>query len=354
MINHYIANFDFDHYMITLSDLEKYDPSKMYNIYDQWPQIAKKAYEANFENMSFGKINHIVFVGMGGSGAIGDLFSSILSKSKIHVSLVKGYLLPKTIDKNTLVIITSVSGNSVEPITVLESAQKLNCSLIVFSSGGKLEVLCKKKNIIYRKIESIHSPRASLIRYVYSMLNILNSILPITKNEVIESISELENMYKKISSENLSNSNPAINLAKWISEITMIYYPYGLQSAAIRFKDSLQENAKSHAMVEDIIEACHNSMVSWEIPSVVKPILIRGQDDYFKTKERWNIVKKYFVENKIDFFEINSIDGNILSKIVCLIYLLDYSSIYKAVICHVDPSPVKSIDFIKTNLTKNS
>jgi glucose/mannose-6-phosphate isomerase len=49
---------------------------------------------------------------MGSSGAIGDLFSSILSKSEIHVTLVNGYLLPRTVDKNTLVIVTSGSGNT--------------------------------------------------------------------------------------------------------------------------------------------------------------------------------------------------------------------------------------------------
>ena len=64
---------------------------------------------------------------MGGSGAIGDLFSAILSKTDIHVSLVKGYLLPKTVDKNTLVIVTSVSGNTDETLTVLESTKKINC-----------------------------------------------------------------------------------------------------------------------------------------------------------------------------------------------------------------------------------
>ena len=33
-----------------------------------------------------------------------------------------------------------------------------------------------------------------------------------------------------------------------------------------------------------------------------------------------------------------------------LIYLLDYTSIYKAVISKIDPTPVKSIDFIKSRL----
>jgi glucose/mannose-6-phosphate isomerase len=333
--------------MIAFSELEKYDPSEMHKIYDQWPEIAKKAYHYDYEEIFFEGINHIIFVGMGGSGSIGDLFSSILSKTKIHVSLVKGYLLPKTIDKNTLIIITSVSGNSVEPLVVLDSAMKLDCSLIAFSSGGKIEKYCKENKLTYRKIKSFHSPRASLIQYVFSMLKILHSILPISEIEITESINELNIINKKISSHNLSDSNPAIEIAEWISGIPLIYYPYGLESSAIRFKSSLQENSKSHAMIEDVIESCHNGIIAWEKPSIVKPILLRGQDDYVKTKERWNILKQYFNENDIDFKEIYSVKGNILTKILCLFYLLDYVSIYYAILNQQDPTPVKSIDYIK-------
>ena len=349
-VNHYIATYDFDDYMITISDLEKYDPSGMHKVYDQWPQIANESFNTEIEKISFDKIDHIVFAGMGGSGAIGDLFSSVLSKSDIHVSLVKGYLLPKTVDKNTLVVVTSVSGNSKESIAILESAKKLDCSLIAFSSGGKMEDICSKNNINFRKIEFIHSPRASFIKYVYSMLNVLSSILPISKNEIDESINHLNQICVQIGSKNLSDTNTAINLGKWITGIPLIYFPHGLESAAIRFKSSLQENAKIHAISEDVIEACHNGIIAWEKKSVVQPILIRGKDDYIKTKERWNIIIKYFMENKIDFFEINSISGNILSKIIVLIYLLDYSSIYKAVMNEIDPTPVKSIDYIKNHI----
>ena len=42
-----------------------------------------------------------------------------------------------------------------------------------------------------------------------------------------------------------------------------------------------------------------------------------------------------------------SVNGSILSKIINLIYLLDYATIYKSILDGVDPSPVKSIDFIK-------
>jgi len=336
--------------MITLSDLQKFDPSGMYKVYDMWPKIVREAYELESESISFDNINHIVFVGMGGSGAVGDLFSSILSKSKIHVSLVKGYLLPSTVDKNTLLIITSISGNSVEPLTILESAKNLDCPLVAFSSGGRMEEFCKKNNLEHRKIGYIHSPRSSLVKYVYSMLKILGPILPITKDEITQSIEELEIIQKNISSDNLSETNPAIELADWISGIPMIYYPHGLQSAAIRFKSSLQENAKSHAIIEDVIEASHNNIVSWEKPSIVQPILIQGKDDYIKTKERWGIFEQYFLENKIDYKKVTSVSGNILSKIIVLYYLFDYCAIYKAIMNGTDPTPVKSIDFVKSKL----
>ena len=111
--------------MLLIKDnLEKNDSDGMHNVYDEWPRIARDAYNSEPEPVDFKDIDHVVFSGMGGSGTIGDLFSSILSKTNVHTTVVKGYELPKTVDKNTLVVITSVSGNTVETITTLESATK--------------------------------------------------------------------------------------------------------------------------------------------------------------------------------------------------------------------------------------
>lgn len=329
--------------------MDKIDTQGMYKIYDLWPQMAKNSY-GNNDPMDYKNIDHIVFAGMGGSGAIGDIFSAILSKSNIHVSLVKGYHLPKTVDANTLVVTISVSGNTIEALTILGSAKKTDCKLIGFSSGGKMEKYCKKNKIEFRNIPQIHSPRASFVSYVYSTLGTLNSVIPIKKHDIIESFSKISKTSKQIGSQNLSKSNPSLDLAKWISGIPLIYYPWGLQAAAIRFKNSLQENAKSHAMIEDVIESCHNGIVSWERPSAVKPILLQGRNDYVKTKERWKILEEYFEKNNIAYREVMSVNGSILSKLMCLIYLLDYTSIYYAVLNNTDPSPVNSIDFVKARL----
>jgi len=287
---------------------------------------------------------------MGGSGTVGDLFSSVLSKTNIHTTVVKGYELPNTIDKNTLVVATSVSGNTIETITTLESANKKNCKVIAFSSGGMIESFCTKNNIEFRKLPQIHSPRASFPSYVYSILKTLNSIIPITKQDIINSLEQLEHTYEEISSTNLDDSNPSVNLANWITGTPVIYYPHGLETVAIRFKNSLQENAKTHAISENVVESSHNGIVSWERPSNMVPIMIEGKDDHIKTKERWKILREYFEVNNIKYNEIQSVDGNILSKVMCLIYTLDYSTIYYAVQLGIDPSPIRSIDFIKDRL----
>ena len=333
-----------------IKTIEKIDKQKMYKVYDKWPEIAKNSFESQKDTENFENIEHIVFGGMGGSGAIGDMFASILSKTKIHVNIVKGYLLPETVNSNTLVVIVSVSGNTIETISLLKSAKKIDTKIIAFSSGGKIQEYCTKNNIKHILVPKFHSPRATFPSFLYTMLKVLYQTLEIKKDNIIDSIKKLEILQRKINSLNLTENNASLNLAKSIKLIPIIYYPFGLQSASIRFKNSLQENAKMHAACEDVIEASHNGIVSWEKKSDVMPILIRGSEDHIKTKERYEILKEFFIEKKIKYEEIISVEGNILSKLITLIYLLDYATIYKAIIDNIDPSPVNAINFIKNEL----
>ena len=328
-------------------DLEKYDLQRMYKIYDEWPEIARNTWESDLEIIHFDDLNHIVFAGMGGSGAIGEIFASILSKSKIHVSVINGYHLPSTVDSNTLVIPISVSGNTDETLTILESANLLKCKIIAFTAGGQIQEYCEEKKIKFQQISEDHSPRGSFVRYLYSILKILQSTLKIKSSDVNQSIEILENMKKNISSQNLTNSNSAISLAEWISGIPIIYYPWGLQSAAVRFKNSLNENGKIHVINEDIVKATHNDIVAWMKESNVTPIIISGPDDYHKTKKIWEKFKTFLKERNISYYQINTIDGSILTKLVYLIYLCDYASIYFSILNETDPSPVEPIKYFK-------
>ena len=335
---------------LNISTMEKIDSEKIFQIYDKWPEIAEKSFNLDIETEDFENIDHIVFAGMGGSGTIGDIFESILSKKKIHVNVVKGYLLPKTVDRNTLVVIVSVSGNSAETLAILKSSKKLGSKIITFCSGGKMQKYCKENKIKCKIIPKFHSPRATLPSYLYTILKVLHKTLKIKEDDIYESIKELKKLNKKINSSNLKNENPSLNLANWIKTIPVIYYPLGLKSVAIRFKNSLQENSKMHVLTENVIEASHNGIVSWSEKADVIPILIRGFDDQETTKQRWGILKEYFEYKNIEYQEIISKEGNILTKIICMIYLLDYSSIFLAINRGIDPTPVDAIDFVKNKL----
>ena len=333
-----------------IDDIDKIDTKKIYEIYDKWPEIARESFVKQIKKFDVQDIDHIVFAGMGGSGSIGDVIGAILSKEDVHVSNVKGYVLPKTVDSKTLIVTTSVSGNTRETMTVLEKAKKSPAKIAAFSSGGMIKEYCQRNNIFHQEISMIHSPRASFTNFLYGIINTLETILPIKRSDVLESISILDITKKNISSENLTESNDSLKLAQFVKEIPCLYYPAGLQSAAIRFKNSLQENAKMHVIAEDVIESCHNGIVAWKKNSDVYPILIKGQDDYIKTKERWSILEEFFDKKGIKYFSVNSVNGNILSKIMNLVYIFDYATVYFSILNSIDPSPVDAIDYIKSRL----
>ena len=322
----------------------------MYKVYDDWPLIAREQYESEIEEIDFDKVSHVIFAGMGGSGAIGDIFSAILSKTDIHVDVVKGYQLPKTVNSESVVVTTSISGNTEETLNILHEARTRRSRIIAFSNGGKMEQFCSKEKINFRKVSMIHSPRASFPTFLYAMIKTLRPFLSIDKTDVSKSLNILEKQKRLISSQNLTKTNPALDIAAWISNIPLIYYPWGLQAASIRFKNSLQENSKIHAITEDVIEACHNGIVSWTRNSDIQPILIQGSNDHKKTIQRWKILKEFFEIKNIRYKEIHSIEGGILSKLINLIYLFDYVSIYRAILSEIDPTPVEPIDFIKKKL----
>jgi Predicted phosphosugar isomerases len=249
---------------MNIEQLQKIDTKKMYQVYDNWSEIARDSLNNNPKKLEVRGINHIIFSGMGGSGSIGDVISSILSKEDIHVTVVKGYHLPTNLNSNTLVVTISVSGNTKETLSILENAKKSDAKIAAFSSGGVMEEFCKSNNIFHQKIEAIHSPRASFPKFLFIILKSLEQIIPIKSEDLTDAVNELEKTKKIIFSGNLKEGNISLELAEWIKDIPLIYYPWGLESAAIRFKNSLQENSKLHVITEDVVEACHNGVVAWE------------------------------------------------------------------------------------------
>ena len=83
-----------------------------------------------------------------------------------------------------------------------------------------MEDYCEKNSVDYYKIEKEHSPRASFIGFLYSTLNILEPIIPISKNEIGESIISLSHTKKEIDSNNLNERNSSFG-----PDLVVLWYP---------------------------------------------------------------------------------------------------------------------------------
>ena len=320
------------------------DAGGIYSAYDAWPEMASEAYEGSPGAIDASGVNHVVFAGMGGSGALGDFAAALMSGLDMHVSMVKGYNLPRTADAETLVVCSSVSGNTSETLTVLEKAAAASCRTLSFSSGGAMRDYCRRNSLPHRTVKASHSPRASFASFLYGILAALGDVAGTGPRDVAESVRVMERTRADVTRE---GPNPARDLAEWLTGMPVVYYPWGFKAAAVRFKNSLQENAKSHAIVEDVLEASHNGIVAWESPSAARPVIIRGPDDNPKTKERWDIFGEYFDSRGIPYRTVRSVEGHILTKLVNLVYMLDYTTLYLADIRGVDPTPVDSIEFVR-------
>ena len=125
--------------MFDSQTIPKNDPQALQKLYDIWPEIATDSFERSQDGIEFKIPNHVVFAGMGGSGLVNEVLISLYSKNQVQISKINGFDIPEHLPYNEIFVTTSVSGNTLETLSALDSARKIGCRIIAFSSGGKRE-----------------------------------------------------------------------------------------------------------------------------------------------------------------------------------------------------------------------
>lgn len=326
-------------------------------IYDNWSKYARIANEGSSEIATINSkydmdlYNAILFVGMGGSATAGEIVSTILDGSKIRCRVLKGSNLTDSVDRNTLVIASSVSGNTYETIQVVKSCHKRGIDTITLSAGGKLENLARSEGSMHINIENLGAPRISLPCLVYPILNIVKAIEPRIGNQIESSLRSLDELAKSIGSSVQLRNNVSKQLASFLDKvmIPVCYYSSTMGPIGIRFKNSLNENSKMHAICEDIEEACHNSIVpfSYQDADRYGTVLLRSRKDHGVLSARFDALKEFLLSKSIRTYELFGMGDTLLANIMTTIYLLDYTSVYLAFLKGYDPTLTPAIDRIK-------
>ncbi len=343
--------------------INQFDSKGMRNLILNFPKQVEEAIGigmASKVKLNTKKIEHIVVSGLGGSAIGGDLLRAYCAdKCDVPVIVNRHYYFPEFVGKNTLVIISSYSGNTEETTASYKNAIKRKAKIFCITSGGEVEKLAIKHNHPYIKIPGGFPPRAALGYSFFPTLIALSKLgfIKDQKKEIKETLALLNTLSARYSNHDAAD-NLALNLASKLNgKLPLIYSAADkFDTVNTRWRGQITENAKTLAFGHVFPELNHNEIVGWEVlKDIMKNIhvvILRDKDDYKRIQLRMDVTKGIINDLADGVTEIYSGGKSLLARMFSLLYLADWLSFYLAMLNGVDPSPVKKIDFLKEELGK--
>lgn len=332
----------------------KYDPQNQFNVLINTYQQIENAWNNKIDTGSLKgkKFNSIIVTGLGGSAISADLMTNFLA-GELNIPFIvnRNYNLPSFADGNTLLIVSSYSGNTEETISVLNQGIKKNCSIICITTGGKIGKTAADNNIPVVAAMPGFQPRYSLGLSFFSQLKVLQELNIISSQDSI--VQKIISLWKEKGLELSREKNKAFDLAlQLIGFIPVIYSAADVTSSVgYRLKCQFNENSKLHAFHNVIPELNHNEIIGWESflekQFNAKLILIVDKIYHPQIKKRFDITSSLVSCEKI-ILESNETDFK--SRIMDLIYLGDWITYYLALLRGYDPTEIENINTLKEKL----
>lgn len=290
----------------------------------------------NFEPRTFTGIDKIAFLGMGGSGIAGNIIRDLLPS--IPVFLNKGYAAPGFLDRKTLAICISYSGNTKETLEATHTAMKKNCRLLGLASGGKMLELLVEEGRPHIALPPGHLPRTSLPFQLFSLLNFFDQInlFPLDREGILAFARAL-----------LAREPEARALAEKLKGKLVFIYG-STPSVGLRFKTQLNENAKVHAKAEVFPELNHNEVVAWQEqpPQGLAVVFLREPDERQEVRDSISFLQET-IQGRADLLEIQASGQTRVEQVLSLIFLGDLASYHLALARRVDPEKTEYINTLK-------
>ena len=350
-------------------------PEKMIKVLYDFPKQFKAAENIIREQkLSFTKkFKNAIILGVGSSSnVVYRLINSIeINRVNIPVFLCSRSTMPSWVNKDTLVVAVTHSGNSIEVLEAVDKALKLGANVVGITTGGKLKKIASKNKDI-RLIEYESDTISRIVAgYIYIfVLNILNKAGAVDicsdRKECLLGIDwdEVENTLSGLS----SGLSPDVKTNKNISKRTAvnlfgnipIIYGSSMLTGTVGYwlKSQLCLNSKNFAHFNTIPELDHDEIAAWgmkhELRNKFFVLFITDKDSKEETLKRVEILKGILLEKRINFEEILLEGPNDAIKGFSGILLADWISVYLAVLNNVDPTSSTLLDLMKTRFERVS
>ncbi|MBM4159868.1 MAG: bifunctional phosphoglucose/phosphomannose isomerase [Ignavibacteria bacterium] len=348
---------------MTVDDIKEIDQSGMYSVLvDFHAQVedAVRIGKSTPVKLNVKGIDTIVLTGMGGSAMGGDLLRAFLSdKMTIPFLVNRHYDLPAFVNRDTLVIVSSYSGNTEETIAAHRDAIKRKARVLCLASGGRTEALAKEHRQQLVKIPAGFQPRAALGYLFFPLLMVLSRLgivrpRPAGIRETIRLLKAKSLVYGDVA----SDDNLPLQLAHRLQgKLPVIYSPTGYFDAiGMRWRGQICENAKKLAFSHVLPEMSHNELVGWKIGAELmrqmEVIYLRDKGVHQRIALREDITREIIARYASHVTDVWSDGHSLLARKFSLIYFGDWVSFYLAILNKEDPTPVAVIQQLKGELAK--
>lgn len=295
--------------------------------------------------------NNVVIAGLGGSGIGASVFQRIaLESSPCPLFVIKNYFLPGWADKNTLLIVSSYSGNTEETLHVFEEGIKRNCKIVVITSGGLIGQKAKDANLPVYSIPEGFPPRACLAYSLIYLIDIGIKTGLYNKNKF--NSGELLDFIRQAEAEIIPLAASVAD--KIYDHLPVIYATDDLEPVSVRWRQQLNENAKILCWHHAVPEMNHNELVGWaDNHPELSIIFLRNQHDFKRTAKRMDISREIISRKCENITEIWGRGNTETENIFYFILLGDWISVLLAEKRKVDPVEVKIIDYLKNVLAED-
>lgn len=296
-------------------------------------------------------ISNVLICGLGGSGIGGSILSElVVGKANVPINVTKGYFIPAYVNENTLVIISSYSGNTEETLNCMELAIAKNAKIVGITSGGKVQEIANQKKLDCILVPGGMPPRACLgysLTQLFFVLHFHKIIDATYKTEFQAAIHLIDAEEKNIQAE-------AKKLAEKINGKTPVLYATTYnEGMLIRFRQQLNENAKMLCWHQIIPEMNHNELVGWREKNENLAVLIfRDTDEYERNNFRIGINKETILKYTSNITEVYSKGGSPIEKAIYWIHLGDWVSVMLAEMRGYDANEIAVINQLKSALSK--
>ncbi len=240
-----------------LTSINSIDSSSLIQFIRNIPEDIFTAWQAGraYKQRDAVNISRIILCGSGSSLITSRLLASYINMtSSIPVSVNDGVKLPEwACDKQTLIVVISVTGNEPEINLLLSQCSGKSCNLIVISPAGQIQETADKSGYSYLPL--IYSGPARLL-FSYSFfipLGILASMGLAREEEIADLIIELKRTRDQIEISIPITSNPAKRLAgQFMNRLVTLFASGAMVDVAHLWKAQINENAKAWVQVEEI------------------------------------------------------------------------------------------------------